>query len=69
MYVNLRPCLPCLAVAHAAGVRFVVFGETWAYDEIFEALYGRLGHQFSFLGSLSDLRASCETIDSAFRGL
>src|SRR5450755_1030940 len=37
LYVNLRPCLQCLAVAKAAGVRRIYFGETWTYPAEIEA--------------------------------
>src|SRR6266481_10081323 len=32
LYVNLRPCLACLNLAVAAGVRAIIYNESWSYD-------------------------------------
>lgn len=51
MYVNLRPCLQCLAVARASGVRRIFFhGEDWKYPENLEAVYKQLTEQFEDFG-------------------
>jgi tRNA(Arg) A34 adenosine deaminase TadA len=46
MYVNLRPCLQCLAIAKAAGVRRIYFGEDWRYPDEIEAVYRTLSAEF-----------------------
>jgi dCMP deaminase len=47
MYVNLRPCLQCLAIARATGVHRVFFrGEDWKNPEEIEAAYARLAGEF-----------------------
>jgi dCMP deaminase len=46
MYVNLRPCLQCLAIAKAAGVRQIYFGETWTYPDEVEGVYRTLSAEF-----------------------
>lgn len=47
MYINLRPCLQCLAIARAAGVRGIFFaGEDWTYPAEIETVYARLARQF-----------------------
>jgi dCMP deaminase len=48
LYVNLRPCLQCLAIVRAAGVRGVVFDEDWTYPEEFERTYRALAADFEF---------------------
>jgi len=47
LYVNLRPCLSCLNLALAAGVRRIVYGEHWSYDPELELQYKRLSRRFS----------------------
>ena len=46
LYVNLRPCLQCLAVARASGVRDVYYREHWSYSEEIERVYQTLSAQF-----------------------
>ena len=47
LYVNLRPCLQCLAIARASGVREVLYwGEVWNYSPEIEKAYRRLSDQF-----------------------
>lgn len=46
LYVNLRPCLQCLAIARAAGVRRIYFDENWTYPEEVEAVYATLTAEF-----------------------
>jgi dCMP deaminase len=51
MYVNLRPCMQCLAIARASGVRRIFFdGEDWKYPEEIEVVYQRLAGQFDAFG-------------------
>jgi dCMP deaminase len=51
MYVNLRPCMQCLAIARASGVRRVFFeGEDWKYPGEIEAVYQRLAGEFDAFG-------------------
>jgi dCMP deaminase len=51
LYVNLRPCLQCLAVAKAAGVHEVHFGgDDWSYSEEMERMYRTLAAQFDSFG-------------------
>lgn len=47
LYVTLRPCLQCLAIVRAAGIREVVFDEEWKYDEPLETVYEELARTFS----------------------
>jgi tRNA(Arg) A34 adenosine deaminase TadA len=46
MYVNLRPCLQCLAISKAAGIRQIYFGESWVYPDEVEAVYRTLSSEF-----------------------
>ena len=47
MYVNLRPCLQCLAIAKASGVREIYYGgEHWNYSDEVEKVYRTLAEQF-----------------------
>lgn len=46
LYVNLRPCLQCLAIAAAAGVREVFYDEDWSYSEETETVYQALANRF-----------------------
>jgi dCMP deaminase len=47
MYVNLRPCLQCLAIAKASGIRRIFFhGEDWKYPPEIEAVYATLAGEF-----------------------
>ncbi len=51
LYVNLRPCLQCMAIARAAGVRKVFFGgEKWTYPPELEAVYLALARDFDEFG-------------------
>lgn len=48
IYVNLRPCLQCLAICKAAGVREVYYsGEEWEYPADIEKVYHVLSDQFA----------------------
>jgi dCMP deaminase len=47
LYVNLRPCLACLNLAVAAGVRAIVYNESWSYDPELELQYRRLSRRLS----------------------
>jgi dCMP deaminase len=47
LYVNLRPCLQCLAIAKASGVRQIYYGgENWNYSDEVEKVYRTLSDQF-----------------------
>jgi tRNA(Arg) A34 adenosine deaminase TadA len=47
MYVNLRPCLQCLAIAKASGVREIYYGgENWNYSDELKKVYRTLSDQF-----------------------
>lgn len=60
MYVNLRPCMQCLAIAKAAGVRRVFFhGADWKYPEDTEAAYSGIAIQFEAFGRL-DVKEQAE---------
>jgi len=49
LFVNLRPCLQCLAISKAAGISGVVFsGEDWNYPPDLEKIYQKLARQFAF---------------------
>lgn len=53
IYVNLRPCLQCLAICKAAGVREVYYsGEEWAYPAEFEKIYHVLSDQFTIFSRI-----------------
>lgn len=48
IYVNLRPCLQCLAICKAAGVREVYYsGKEWTYPAEIEKIYHVLSDQFA----------------------
>jgi dCMP deaminase len=48
IYVNLRPCLQCLAICRAAGVQEVYYsGEEWEYPAEVEKIYHVLSDQFA----------------------
>ncbi len=47
LYVNLRPCLGCLNLAIAAGVRRIIYEESWSYDRKLELQYRRLSRRLS----------------------
>jgi dCMP deaminase len=47
LYVNLRPCLSCLNLAIAAGVKRIVYKENWSYGRELELQYKRLSRRLS----------------------
>ncbi len=47
LYVNLRPCLACLNLAVAAGVKKIVYKESWSYGRELEFQYRRLSRRLS----------------------
>ncbi len=53
LYVTLRPCRQCLAIARAAGISGVVFDQDWTYPDSFEKPYRALAFEFSIFGRLS----------------
>lgn len=50
MYINLRPCLTCLAMVSEAGIRTVIFDEDWTYDNGFETFYQSLASKLDYFG-------------------
>lgn len=59
MYVNLRPCLQCLAIAIASGVREVFYtGEDWSYSDEIEKVYRTLSDQFDSFRRIPGLQGS-----------
>lgn len=55
MYVTLRPCLQCLAIARASGILRILFhGEDWKYPEEIEAVYEKLANQFDTFGRIDE---------------
>ncbi|SRR6266478_1917416 len=47
LYVNLRPCLQCLVIAKASGVREIFYsGDEWTYPDEIEQIYHALCEQF-----------------------
>lgn len=59
MYVTLRPCLQCLAIALASGIREIFFvGDDWSYSEEIEQVYGVLSNQFDAFRRLAELQGS-----------
>lgn len=66
MYVTLRPCLQCLAICIAAGVRRLFYaGEEWGYPSDVEKIYHVLSDQFEMFGRVEDPQNS--RIGSEFR--
>lgn len=57
MYVNVRPCLNCLVIAHHSGIRKLFFKKDWSYPDSIEAVYQRLASTFDVF-ELRDLLAS-----------
>jgi dCMP deaminase len=55
MYVNVRPCLNCLVVAHNAGISRLFYQEDWSYPEEIEKVYWRLASAFETF----EHRAAC----------
>jgi deoxycytidylate deaminase len=47
LYVNLRPCLSCLNLAIAAGVKKIFYKEDWSYDRELELQYKKLSRRLS----------------------
>ncbi len=59
MYVNLRPCLQCLAIAIASGVREIFYaGEDWRYSDEIEKVYSILSNRFDSLMRIPELQGT-----------
>ena len=59
LYVNLRPCLQCLAIAMASGVREIFYtGEDWNYSDEIEKVYHMLCDQFDSFSRITELQGS-----------
>jgi tRNA(Arg) A34 adenosine deaminase TadA len=56
--VNLRPCLQCLAIAKASGVREIIYEEDWTYSEEIEKAYRTLSAQFNSFSRIAELQGS-----------
>jgi dCMP deaminase len=56
LYVNLRPCLQCLAIAKASGVREIFYGEDWKYSEEIERVYRVLSDKFDSFNRVAELQ-------------
>jgi dCMP deaminase len=46
MYLTLRPCLQCLLLVYAAGIREIRYLQEWMYPDDREASYQRLAARF-----------------------
>jgi dCMP deaminase len=55
LYVNLRPCLQCLAIAKASGVREIFYGEDWKYSDEIEKVYRTLSGQFDCFSRVAEM--------------
>jgi len=53
--VNLRPCLQCLAIAKASGVREIFYGEDWKYSDEIERVYCTLSDRFDSFTRVAEL--------------
>jgi dCMP deaminase len=59
LYVNLRPCLQCLAIAKASGIREVYYsGKEWNYSAEMEKLYRTLSDQFESFSRIAEWQGS-----------
>ena len=59
MYVNLRPCLQCLVIAKASGVRKIFYaGKEWNYSDEIEKVYRTLSDQFDSFSRVPELQDS-----------
>jgi dCMP deaminase len=59
MYVNLRPCLQCLVIAKASGVRKIFYtGKEWNYSDEIEKVYRTLSDQFDSFSRVAELQDS-----------
>jgi dCMP deaminase len=55
MYVNLRPCLQCLSIAKASGIREVYYsGKDWSYSVELEEIYRMLTNQFDSFSRIAE---------------
>jgi dCMP deaminase len=59
LYVNLRPCLQCLAIARASGIRIVYYsGEDWTYPIEIEKIYRALSDAFDTFSRIGEVQGS-----------
>ena len=59
LFVNLRPCLQCLAIAKASGVRKIFYaGKEWNYSDELEKVYRTLSDQFDSFSRVAELQDS-----------
>jgi dCMP deaminase len=55
IYVTLRPCLQCMAIALAAGIMHLYYATNVLFTPDIEAAYATLSSQFKSFGSALDL--------------
>jgi len=58
LYVNLRPCLQCMAIAKVSGVREIFYSEDWTVPAKIERAYRTLSDQFYSFACIDELRGS-----------
>lgn len=58
LYVTLRPCLQCMAIAKACGVREILYSEDWTVPAKIERAYHTLSDQFDAFGRIDELKGS-----------
>lgn len=59
LYVNLRPCLQCLAIAKVSGVNEIYYaGQDWNYSDEIEKIYRTLSDQFDSFSCIAELQGS-----------
>lgn len=59
LYVNLRPCLQCLLISKASGIREVYYtGKDWSYSPELEEIYRTLSEQFDSFSRIAELQGS-----------
>jgi dCMP deaminase len=61
LYVNLRPCLQCMAIAKASGVREIFYSEDWTVPAKIERAYRILSDQFDSFVRISETNGSDPT--------
>ncbi len=54
MYVTLRPCLQCLLLVYAAGIRQIRYLQEWRYPDDRETSYQTLAARFDTFESLGE---------------
>ncbi len=57
IYTNLRPCMNCVKLSLASGIRGVMFSENWVYEDELEDCYELLTRRFGRFSQV-DMRDS-----------